>query len=83
MLLDPLVERRHAELSPTFLDFLSIAHSQPPFSGQDLLTAWMDCDHVRRKLLAEMESFPFFCVLCARFLPFAMGSENGKWKDSK
>jgi hypothetical protein len=26
MLLDPLVKARHAELSPTFLDFLSIAH---------------------------------------------------------
>jgi Asp-tRNA(Asn)/Glu-tRNA(Gln) amidotransferase A subunit family amidase len=58
MLLDPLVERRHSDLSPTFLDFLSIAHSEPPLSGQELLSAWMDCDHVRRKLLAEMESFP-------------------------
>ena len=66
MLLDPLVERRHSELSPTFLDFLSIAHSEPPLSGQDLLTAWMDCDHVRRKLLAEMESFPILlCPVCA------------------
>ncbi len=66
MLLDPLVERRHAELSPTFLDFLSIAHSEPPLSGQELLTSWMDCDHVRRKLLAEMERFPILlCPVCA------------------
>ena len=54
MLLDPLVHGRHSELSPTFLDFLSIAHSEPPLSAQELLAAWMDCDHVRRRLLAEM-----------------------------
>jgi Asp-tRNA(Asn)/Glu-tRNA(Gln) amidotransferase A subunit family amidase len=58
MLLDPLVRGRHAELSPTFLDFLSIAHREPPLSAEELLSAWMDCDYVRRKLLAEMESFP-------------------------
>jgi Asp-tRNA(Asn)/Glu-tRNA(Gln) amidotransferase A subunit family amidase len=66
MLLDPLVHGRHPELSPTFLDFLSIAHSEPPLSAQELLAAWMDCDHVRRKLLAEMESFPILlCPVCA------------------
>jgi Asp-tRNA(Asn)/Glu-tRNA(Gln) amidotransferase A subunit family amidase len=66
MLLDPLVQGRHAELSPAFLDFLSIAHSEPPLSAQELLSAWMDCDHVRRKLLAEMESYPvLLCPVCA------------------
>src|SRR3984885_12408640 len=66
MLLDPLVQRRDSELSPTFLDFLSIAPSESPLSAQELLTAWMDCDHVRRKLLAEMESFPILlCPVCA------------------
>jgi Asp-tRNA(Asn)/Glu-tRNA(Gln) amidotransferase A subunit family amidase len=66
MLLDPLVQGRHSQLSPTFLDFLSIAHSEPPLSAQELLTAWMDCDHVRRRLLAEMESFPILlCPVCA------------------
>ena len=66
MLLDPLVHGRHSELSPTFLDFLSIAHSEPPLSAQELLAAWMDCDHVRRRLLAEMESFPILlCPVCA------------------
>src|ERR1700761_3477741 len=66
MLLDPLVERRRDELSPVFLDFLSIAHRQPPLSSQELLVAWMDLDYVRRKLLAEMESFPILlCPVCA------------------
>src|SRR5580704_16010657 len=66
MLLDPLVRGRQAELSPTFLDFLSNAHREPPLSAEELLTAWMDCDRVRRKLLAEMESFPILlCPVCA------------------
>jgi Asp-tRNA(Asn)/Glu-tRNA(Gln) amidotransferase A subunit family amidase len=66
MLLDPLVKARHAELSPTFVDFLSIAHREPPLSAEELLSAWMDLDHVRRKLLAEMESFPILlCPVCA------------------
>ncbi|MDX6459851.1 MAG: amidase [Acidobacteriaceae bacterium] len=66
MLLDPLVKTRHAELSPTFLDFLSIAHREPPLSAEELLSAWMDLDYVRRKLLAEMESFPILlCPVCA------------------
>jgi Asp-tRNA(Asn)/Glu-tRNA(Gln) amidotransferase A subunit family amidase len=66
MLLDPLVRERQSELSPTFLDFLSIAHREPPLSTHELLLAWMDCDYVRRKLLAEMESFPILlCPVCA------------------
>jgi Asp-tRNA(Asn)/Glu-tRNA(Gln) amidotransferase A subunit family amidase len=66
MLLDPVVQGRHADLSPTFQDFLAIAHREPPLSSKELLTAWMECDHVRRKLLAEMEKFPILlCPVCA------------------
>jgi Asp-tRNA(Asn)/Glu-tRNA(Gln) amidotransferase A subunit family amidase len=66
MLLDPLVRHREAELSPTFVDFLSIAHREPPLSSNELLAAWMDLDHVRRKLLAEMAAFPMLlCPVCA------------------
>jgi Asp-tRNA(Asn)/Glu-tRNA(Gln) amidotransferase A subunit family amidase len=66
MLLDPLVRHRQSELSPTFLDFLSIAHKEPPMSADELLSAWMDLDRVRRKLLAEMESYPILlCPVCS------------------
>jgi Asp-tRNA(Asn)/Glu-tRNA(Gln) amidotransferase A subunit family amidase len=66
MLLDPLVRERQSELSPTFLDFLAIAHSEPPLSSHELFSAWMDLDRVRRKLLAEMEKFPILlCPVCA------------------
>ena len=66
MLLGPLVKDLQSKLSPTFLDFLSIAEREPPLSAQELLSAWMDCDRVRRKLLAEMERFPILlCPVCA------------------
>jgi Asp-tRNA(Asn)/Glu-tRNA(Gln) amidotransferase A subunit family amidase len=66
MLLEPLTKGRQSQLSPTFLDFLSIAHREPPLSATELLSAWMECDHVRRKLLAEMEKFPIIlCPVCA------------------
>jgi Asp-tRNA(Asn)/Glu-tRNA(Gln) amidotransferase A subunit family amidase len=66
MLLDPVVQNRHADLSPTFQDFLAIAHREPPLSSTELLTAWMECDHVRRKLLAEMEKCPILlCPVCS------------------
>jgi Asp-tRNA(Asn)/Glu-tRNA(Gln) amidotransferase A subunit family amidase len=66
MLLDSLVRNRQTDLSPTFLNFLSIAHQEPPLSSDELLSAWMECDGVRRKLLAEMESFPILlCPVCA------------------
>jgi Asp-tRNA(Asn)/Glu-tRNA(Gln) amidotransferase A subunit family amidase len=66
MLLEPLVRGRQSQLSPVFLDFLSIAHREPPLSKEEVLSAWMDWDHVRRKLLAEMEQFPILlCPVCA------------------
>ena len=66
MLLDPLVKNRHGELSPTFLDFLTIAHREEPLSGDELLSAWMDCNRVRRMLLAEMQAFPILlCPVCS------------------
>jgi Asp-tRNA(Asn)/Glu-tRNA(Gln) amidotransferase A subunit family amidase len=66
MLLDPVVRNRQTDLSPTFLNFLEIAHREAPLSGDELLLAWMECDGVRRKLLAEMESFPILlCPVCA------------------
>ncbi len=66
MLLEPLIHLRHGDLSPTFMNYLEIAHSEPPLSVEELFSAWMDLDRVRRLLLAEMESFPILlCPVCA------------------
>ena len=56
MLLEP---RGHESgLSPTFLNFLSIAHTQPPLAADELLAAWCETDLVRSRLLTEMRDFP-------------------------
>ncbi len=58
MLLEPLARGRGSDLSPTFLDFLSIAHTNQPLSAEELLGVWCETDIVRSHLLAEMRDFP-------------------------
>ena len=57
-----LVERatmgRESMVSPTLEGFLRIAHAEGPLSGDEVLTAWEDCDRVREILLVEMRQFP-------------------------
>ena len=66
MFLDPIVRGKESELSPTFRDFLGIAHAEPPLSGTELLKAWAECDQVREGLLAEMQKFPvLLCPVCS------------------
>jgi Asp-tRNA(Asn)/Glu-tRNA(Gln) amidotransferase A subunit family amidase len=66
MFLEPLLHLREEQLSPVFLDFLSIAHREPPLSGTELLHAWAECDQVRGQLLHEMQKFPvLLCPVCA------------------
>ena len=66
MFLEPLLRGHHGQLSPVLLDFLSIAHQEPPLTGEELLQAWAECDQVRSQLLAEMQQFPvLLCPVCA------------------
>ena len=58
MLIEPMTRGREAELSPTFLNFLDIAHREPPLTGDELLSAWCEIDEVRARLLVEMQKFP-------------------------
>ena len=66
MFVESIVDGRHEQLSPVLLDFLAIAHSEPPLSGEELLWAWADLDLVRNQMLREMQSFPILlCPVCA------------------
>ncbi|MHB1673869.1 MAG: amidase [Acidobacteriaceae bacterium] len=66
MLVESMVADRHEHLSPVLLDFLSIAHREPPLGGEELLQAWADLDLVRGQLLREMQPFPvLLCPVCA------------------
>jgi Asp-tRNA(Asn)/Glu-tRNA(Gln) amidotransferase A subunit family amidase len=58
MLLERSTLTREAELSPVFLDFLEIAHTEPPLSGDELLDTWCEVDRVRTRLLQEMRPYP-------------------------
>jgi amidase len=58
MLIDSAIAGRHAMLSPTLEDFLRIAHTEKPLSGDEMLAAWEDCDRVRGRLLTEMRQYP-------------------------
>lgn len=58
MLLEPLAEGQEALLSPTFRNFLDIAHASPPLTSGELLQAWADIDRIRTLLLEEMHAYP-------------------------
>ncbi len=62
MFVESIVDGRHEQVSPVLLDFLSIAHREPPPSGEELLWAWANLDRVRSQMLREMQSFPI--LLC-------------------
>ena len=66
MLVESMVTDRRDQLSPVLLDFLSIAHQDPPLGGEELLQAWANLDLVRGQLLREMQPFPvLLCPVCA------------------
>lgn len=66
MFLEPILRGQIDRLSPILLEFLSIAHQEPPLTGEELLQAWAECDQVRGELLLEMQQFPvLLCPVCA------------------
>lgn len=66
MFLEPVLRGQHDQLSPILLEFLGLAHQEPPLTGEELLQAWAECDQVRGELLAEMQKFPvLLCPVCA------------------
>ncbi len=76
MLLEPLARGRKEQLSPTFLDFLSIAHAQPTLGTEELLRAWCETDVVRGQLLAEMRDFPVLLSPVCSIPAFRHGERN-------
>ena len=76
MLLRPLLHGHEQQLSPTILDFLSIAHRETPLTGDEILQAWAECDYVRGQLLREMRDYPILiCPACA-IPPFRHGERS-------
>ncbi len=59
---EPEIQSKHAQLSPVFREFLSIAEAAGELSTRELLFALAELDLVRSKFLAEMNLFPV--LLC-------------------
>jgi Asp-tRNA(Asn)/Glu-tRNA(Gln) amidotransferase A subunit family amidase len=78
MLIDRMIAGRQAMLSPVLEDFLHTAHAEPSLSGEELLTAWVDCDRVRGKLLAEMRQYPVLLTPVCSVPAFRHGERE--WK---
>jgi len=77
MLVDRAIAGRQSMLSPTLEDFLRIAHVEAPLSGEELLTAWEDCDRVRGRLLTEMRQYPVLLTPVCSVPAFRHGER--KW----
>jgi Asp-tRNA(Asn)/Glu-tRNA(Gln) amidotransferase A subunit family amidase len=75
-LLEPLGRGRESDFSPTFLDFLSIAHRQAPLATDELLSAWCETDIVRSQLLSEMRDFPILLSPVCSIPAFRHGERN-------
>jgi Asp-tRNA(Asn)/Glu-tRNA(Gln) amidotransferase A subunit family amidase len=75
-LLEPLALAHHADLSPTFLDFLSIAHTNPPLTATELLNTWCEIDIIRAQLLTEMRDFPILLTPVCSIPAFRHGERS-------
>ncbi len=76
MLIDRMIAGQQAMLSPTLEDFLRMAHAEAPLSGEELLTAWVDCDRVRGKLLTEMRQYPVLLMPVCSMPAFRHGERE-------
>lgn len=77
MLFAPMIQGKEKLLSPLFTDFLEIANSDPPLTGDEVLQTWIDCDRIRGLLLEEMREFPILLSpVCA--VP-AFGHDERSW----
>ena len=66
MLLGPMLAGHEAELSPILTEFRGWVAAEPPLTGGQLLTAWLESDQVRAHILSQMEQFPILlCPVCA------------------
>jgi Asp-tRNA(Asn)/Glu-tRNA(Gln) amidotransferase A subunit family amidase len=82
MLLEPLARGRESELSPTFLDFLSIAHKHHAIPADELLIAWCEIDTVRSQFLTEMRDFPILLTPVCSIPAFRHGERNWTLHDA-
>jgi len=67
------IRGKHAQLSPIFREFLSIAESAPQLTATELLNAWAELDPLREKTLEAMHEFPVLLCPVASIPAFKHG----------
>ena len=82
MLLEPLAEGRESLLSPTFRNFLDIAHAGPPLTANELLHTWAEIDRIRALLLEDMRTFPILLTPVCAIPAFHHGERNWTLNDA-
>ncbi|KAA6456990.1 amidase [Acidobacteria bacterium AB60] len=73
MFYEPTIRGRSSNLSPIFLEFLSIAEGMPPLSAAELLNAWAELDLLRAKTLEIMAEYPVLLCPVASIPAFRHG----------
>lgn len=58
MFYEPAILGKRYQLSPIFVEFLSIAEAAGKLTGTELLGAWAELDLVRARTLEELNEFP-------------------------
>ncbi len=57
MLLEPMIRDKEDQLSAPFRSYLDVVRREPMLTGDELLSAWMESDRVRAKLLEELAPY--------------------------
>jgi amidase len=76
MFYEPEIHGKHAQLSPVFKEFLSIAESHSQLTARELLDAWAESDLLRAKTLAEMNEYPVLLCPVASIPAFRHGERS-------
>ncbi len=76
MLIRPMFRGRECDLSPILKQFLDWSAAEPPLTGETLLEAWIACDTLRAKFLAQMRKYPILLCPAAAIPAFRHGERS-------
>jgi len=80
-LLHPMLMQHESETSDTLRDFLALAGSRRPLTGERLLKILVARDQLRLRALAEMEEFPVILSPVCSITAFQHG--DGGWSENR
>src|SRR5258706_878748 len=76
MLLRPMFKGRESDLSPILRSFLELASSEPAFTADTLLDAWIQRDSLRTRFFAQMQQYPILLCPAAAIPAFRHGERS-------